>query len=315
MTSDGVRYTFIVGHRKSGSTWLLNLLSLHPDIRGLAETHLFRVAWTETDLHRRNRWLFRQTPWGNGGTRHLLANSVTALALSVLRGRKPAARLRVEERPATLLDLPRADRRELERVLLRTSGPEEYAQRFLQFHDDRLRPPRYLLEKSPSNVLYLQTLRHAFPAARLIAIYRDGRDVVTSDMFFTRYTGGSRFDFAAAVHDWNRRMIAHLAGAAGSSFFACAYERLLMEEPAVVGELLAFLDLPADRAVVADMMARSSFRFYAGRDRGEEDRKRFYRKGIAGDWKNHFSAEQKEIFKEIAGDMLIRLGYTKDMDW
>ena len=32
MTTNGDGFAFIVGHRKSGSTWLLNLMSLHPDI-------------------------------------------------------------------------------------------------------------------------------------------------------------------------------------------------------------------------------------------------------------------------------------------
>ncbi len=39
------------------------------------------------------------------------------------------------------------------------------------------------------------------------------------------------------------------------------------------------------------------------------------RKGKNGDWKNYFSEVHKEIFKEIAGETLIKLGYEKDMNW
>jgi len=39
------------------------------------------------------------------------------------------------------------------------------------------------------------------------------------------------------------------------------------------------------------------------------------RKGIVGDWKNHFTEEHKDYFKEIAGDLLIELGYEKDYSW
>lgn len=39
------------------------------------------------------------------------------------------------------------------------------------------------------------------------------------------------------------------------------------------------------------------------------------RKGKTGDWKAHFSVEHKYIFKKLAGDALISLGYEKDMDW
>ena len=44
MQVDSSRLGFIVGHYKSGSTWLLNLLSLHPGIRGVGETHIFRFS-------------------------------------------------------------------------------------------------------------------------------------------------------------------------------------------------------------------------------------------------------------------------------
>ncbi|WP_025209161.1 sulfotransferase domain-containing protein [Hippea sp. KM1] len=39
------------------------------------------------------------------------------------------------------------------------------------------------------------------------------------------------------------------------------------------------------------------------------------RKGKIGDWKNYFTEKHKEIFKEIAGDTLIKLGYEKDKNW
>lgn len=40
-----------------------------------------------------------------------------------------------------------------------------------------------------------------------------------------------------------------------------------------------------------------------------------FRSGKTGEWKKHFTEEHKKIFKEIAGDLLIRLGYEKDNDW
>ena len=40
-----------------------------------------------------------------------------------------------------------------------------------------------------------------------------------------------------------------------------------------------------------------------------------FRSGKTGEWKKHFTAEHKKIFKDIAGDLLIRLGYEKDNNW
>ena len=42
---------------------------------------------------------------------------------------------------------------------------------------------------------------------------------------------------------------------------------------------------------------------------------RTFRKGQIGDWRNHFTEEHKQIFKEVYGDTLIKLGYEKDYDW
>lgn len=52
-----------------------------------------------------------------------------------------------------------------------------------------------------------------------------------------------------------------------------------------------------------------------GRKRGEEDRTSFRRKGVVGDWCRYFTEEHKVLFKQLAGDMLIRLGYEEDNAW
>lgn len=315
MTNDGDGFAFIVGHRKSGSTWLLNLMSLHPDVRGLMETNLFHIGWAEPDPVRRTDRLFTQTPWSEGGTKAFWKHHLLKLAAPVLKGTKPALALKKEERPATLPDLGLLDQAALRRDLRRTEPPEDYVERFFHFQKDRLRPRRYLLEKSPRNVHRVEKIREVFPKSKLIVIYRDGRDVVTSDKFFTRDYGGKPFDFAEAARDWRDDMEAHLRHAERHPVFACSYEKLLGDGAAVARDLFEFLDLPNDGRLIRDILERSSFRFYAGRERGQEDRKRFYRKGIAGDWKNHFEDGDKRVFKEIAGDMLVRLGYEKDLSW
>jgi len=39
------------------------------------------------------------------------------------------------------------------------------------------------------------------------------------------------------------------------------------------------------------------------------------RKGVAGDWKNVFTKEAIETFKELTGDKIVELGYENNMDW
>ncbi len=40
-----------------------------------------------------------------------------------------------------------------------------------------------------------------------------------------------------------------------------------------------------------------------------------FRSGKTGEWKKYFNDEHKRVFKEIAGDLLIQLGYEKDHNW
>lgn len=52
-----------------------------------------------------------------------------------------------------------------------------------------------------------------------------------------------------------------------------------------------------------------------GRTRGQEDENSHYRKGVAGDWKNHFKPYHKAHFKGLFGDLPVRLGYENTGDW
>lgn len=40
-----------------------------------------------------------------------------------------------------------------------------------------------------------------------------------------------------------------------------------------------------------------------------------FRRGRIGNWREHFTPEHKRAFKEVAGDLLIELGYEKDLKW
>jgi hypothetical protein len=51
-----------------------------------------------------------------------------------------------------------------------------------------------------------------------------------------------------------------------------------------------------------------------GRTRGQEDATHHYRKGVAGDWRNHFTARHEAYFLAHYGDLLARLGYDRPRD-
>jgi lipopolysaccharide transport system ATP-binding protein len=83
-------------------------------------------------------------------------------------------------------------------------------------------------------------------------------------------------------------------------------ERILIED----------CELPVPRERLQRAMDSASFsELSGGRERGQEDLGSHWRKGVAGDWKNYFTAPLKDAVKERYGQLLIDTGYEKDLDW
>jgi hypothetical protein len=102
----------------------------------------------------------------------------------------------------------------------------------------------------------------------------------------------------------------------GDNYCQVRYEDLLAEPVGEVMRLLEFLGADSDEEVARGCVEAASFeQLSGGRTQGEEASSSFYRKGIAGDWRNYFSEEDRRVFKEEAGELLIRLGYEDDLDW
>lgn len=95
-----------------------------------------------------------------------------------------------------------------------------------------------------------------------------------------------------------------------------SYEEMLAD---TVGALARVLPVhtgqPVDPERLRASVEKFSFRRQTGRKAGQEDRASFKRKGIAGDWKNHFTREAAQVFDHHFGDMLVRLGYVPDRRW
>lgn len=312
---DGDGLLFIIGHYKSGSSWLLHSLSLHPAIRGLHETWIVSETAQAATVAECIERLLYAVPFGEGGPRNFAFYRAMRLVRRCSPWPGPYA-LDPADRPIVLLDLGLAQQRALRRAIRGAVSGDDLCRRFFSTLSEQLQPRRYLLEKTPHNIHHHARIRGLFPRAKLVAIHRDGRDVVVSDRFFSRdRLGQTGWSFEQSVRKWRADMEANLAARRAGPLFSCSYEMLTRNGRDVLRSLLAFLELPADDDVVADMMERSSFRFHSGRDVGQENRRRFARKGIIGDWRNHFTEADKRLFKEIAGEMLVELGYERNSDW
>lgn len=68
-------------------------------------------------------------------------------------------------------------------------------------------------------------------------------------------------------------------------------------------------------AVVTEIARNRTFEKLTGRSRGQENRNTHLRKGVPGDWKNHFEPEHVAAFKDRYNDLVLDLGYASSPDW
>jgi len=96
----------------------------------------------------------------------------------------------------------------------------------------------------------------------------------------------------------------------------CRYEDLRVRTAEELRRVVFDLSGTELEPAIAESIAdRFSFSRQAGRTPGEENKSSFLRKGLVGDWKNHFNEEARKLFDQYAGKELIMLGYETDHQW
>ena len=63
-------------------------------------------------------------------------------------------------------------------------------------------------------------------------------------------------------------------------------------------------------SVLEEVLDAYSFERLSGRAKGVEDVNTHFRKGIQGDWRNHFVPEVEAVFEKVTGDLVHSLGYA-----
>jgi len=73
----------------------------------------------------------------------------------------------------------------------------------------------------------------------------------------------------------------------------------------IADHLLARVPLRAPRQLILEFLDSSI----------NPDKSPTFRSGKTGEWKKYFTEEHKKIFKDVAGDLLVRLGYEENNNW
>lgn len=163
-------------------------------------------------------------------------------------------------------------------------------------------------------------------------IFRDPRDVVVSHVFYVTDMEARHVhhDYYASLPDFNSRLTVSILGRpdAGMEFpdIAARFAPYLgwLEHPAVLS--IHFEDLIDDRAatltrILDHFLARVPLHsprqliLDALESSINPTKSPTFRSGKTGEWKNLFTKEHKKIFKDVAGDWLVKLGYEKNNDW
>ncbi len=163
-------------------------------------------------------------------------------------------------------------------------------------------------------------------------IFRDPRDVVVSHVFYVTDMEPNHVHHAyyQSLPDFDARLKASILGRPGADVeFPDINRRFApylgwLDQPSVMK--IHFEDLIHDRAGTLDrIIDRFLARVPLHTDRGlileslensiNPAKSPTFRSGKTGEWKKHFSDEHKQIFKEVAGDLLIKLGFEKDKNW
>lgn len=157
---------------------------------------------------------------------------------------------------------------------------------------------------------------------RRIHLIRDGRDVVVSKYFFEKdfcvnnglyasfdvdfadYVARTAADWAAYLSQWQTE----------PDVITLRYEDLLATPEQTIRQLLGQLAQPAV-LTIEEALARSSIPRMREELGKVFESNTFVRKGIAGDWRNHFSATDRQIFQRYGGSMLQQAGYVSDAHW
>jgi len=88
------------------------------------------------------------------------------------------------------------------------------------------------------------------------------------------------------------------------------FEELTQNPREEIANLLEYLEINISEEQFDLVLENNSFKSLSGgRSQGKEDDSHHYRKGVHGDWKNHFTDELYELFLSKFEKQIVALGY------
>lgn len=247
------------------------------------------------------------------------------------------------------ISFPKSGTHLLDQILLGFSQIAPYAKRLHSFYAEyegesgRKRAPEEALAWLDSLGARDVASAHLFARPEAIArvcspkfipyfIFRDPRDVVVSHVFYVTDMEARHVhhDYYASLPDFDSRLKTSILGRPDSDaefpniaerfapyldwltrpeVLSVHFEDLIHDRVAaltrIMDHFLARLPLQTPRSLILESLEASI----------NPAKSPTFRSGKTGEWKKRFTPEHKKIFKDAAGDLLIRLGYEQNNDW
>jgi Sulfotransferase domain len=164
-------------------------------------------------------------------------------------------------------------------------------------------------------------------------IYRDPRDMLVSQVFFATdmYEEHGMHEYYKSLPDFAARLNVAITGIEQDNLYMVGvkqrYEGVFKWLEQKNAMCVRFEDLINNRDAtlnaMLDEVEKTGYKIPAPREKAlsvliqaiQPKESRTFRSGKTGDWQEYFTQEHRRLFKDVAGDILVRLGYEKNNDW
>jgi len=164
-------------------------------------------------------------------------------------------------------------------------------------------------------------------------IYRDPRDMLVSQVFFATdmHEEHGMHDYYNSLPDFGERLKVAITGIDRDGLYMVSvkqrYEGVFqwLEQKSVM--CIRFEDLINNRdatlSSMLDEVEKTGYQIPTPREKAlsvlveaiQPKKSHTFRSGKTGGWREFFTAEHKRLFKDVAGDLVVKLGYEGNNDW
>lgn len=165
-----------------------------------------------------------------------------------------------------------------------------------------------MLEKTPMHIRYVDKILSRFPEAKVIEVVRDGRDVDVSYKARAKTQRWAHDDSRRVIGQWQRcvNLGARFHGDPqfAERIYRVRYEQLRANPTQELCQAFDFLGLEYTSNLMSQIVAANDISQVASKGEGLH-----VRKGSVGEWRSSLSQEQIDLWRELAGETLEKLGY------